>query len=733
MRRWIQPEGKSELKLYNSLTKEKNEFIPQSGGKRVLWYNCGPTVYDASHMGHARSYITFDILRRVLSDYFHYDIFYTMNITDIDDKIINRGRRNHLMKIYRESTHPVEKIRADVDEALTMYQEKFDKTTDPDKKTMMTRILNGATHARDELSKAVDEKKTSDELRSCADNTINKCADPLSDFLDKLYGAGVTDHKIFSELAQYWENEFHEDMSALNILPADILTRVSQYVPEIVTFIQKIIENGFAYESKGSVYFDTMKFATHESHQYAKLVPEAVGDLAALAEGEGDLSQGGDKKSERDFALWKASKPGEPFWESPWGQGRPGWHIECSVMAGDVVKDNMDIHTGGVDLKFPHHDNEMAQAEAHYGCAQWVNYFLHAGHLTIEGCKMSKSLKNFISIKDALKKNSSRQIRLAFLLHAWNSTLDYGVNVIREAEQTEKMFGDFFLSVKDILRKPENVPLDAHNYRDAEKSLQTCFHEKKDEVHRALCDSIDTPAALQYMQALVKQANIYVGQCKQADRVPNHSVLKAIAMYLTKMLKIFGANEGEQPIGFAATTASSGGGDLESTVMPYVDLMAEFREDVRKIAREEKVTRILKLCDDVRDYKLVDIGVKLEDQEGGLAPIVKLVDRETLIKEREQKFAEIEKKRKEKEEAKAKQEKERAAKEAKAKVPPSEMFRSETDKYSQFDENGIPTHDNNGEALSASQVKKLKKLHTQQDKLYQKYLKDTHQQQQPAS
>lgn len=725
MRRWQQPDGSSELKLYNSLTREKNEFIPQSGGRKVLWYNCGPTVYDASHMGHARSYITFDILRRVLGDYFNYDIFYSMNITDIDDKIINRARRNHLTQQYKISNHPSGKILTDLDEAMVAYEAKFEKTTDPDKKTMMSRIITEAKSQKEMFSKVLSDNVSAEQLTVETENLLAKWYDPLSELLDKQFGAGVTDHKIFGALTQYWENEFHEDMASLNILPADILTRVSQYVPEIITYTQKIIDNGFAYESNGSVYFNTMAFATAEKHQYAKLVPEAVGDLNALAEGEGDLSQSssGDKKSDRDFALWKASKPGEPFWESPWGKGRPGWHIECSVMAGDVFHEKMDIHTGGVDLKFPHHDNEMAQAEAHYGCEQWVNYFLHAGHLTIEGCKMSKSLKNFITIKEALKRNTSRQIRLAFLLHAWNATLDYSTNVLKEAEQTEKMFNDFFLSVKDILRKPENVPVDAHNYQDAEKSLQHCFLEKKQEIHNALCDSIDTPAALQLMQSLVKLANIYIGQCKQGDKSPNHSVLKVIAMYLTKMLKIFGANDGEQKIGFPSATAS-GGADVESTVMPYVNLMADFREDVRNIARDEKVSKILKLCDDVRDFKLVDIGVKLEDQEGGLAPIVKLVDRETLIKERDQKFAEIEKKRKEKELAKEKQQQEKAAKEAKAKIPPSEMFRSEVDKYSQFDENGVPTHDASGEQLSASQVKKLKKLHGQQEKLYQKYMNE---------
>lgn len=715
--KWIAPEGCGELKLYNSLTREKNVFVPQNG-RRVLWYSCGPTVYDASHMGHARSYITFDILRRVLQSYFNYDVFYVMNITDIDDKIIFRARRNHLLEKYIEEKNSPEKILEDVNSALKSYSVKMENTTDEDKKNMFCRIIEKVKSSASRLKHLQTSNSDSDSMKSALKELLDDASDPLSTWLDTKFGSNITEQRIFAKLTQHWENEFHNDMKALNILPVDCLTRITEYIPECATFIQKIIENGYAYEANGSVYFDTIKFGSSGKHAYARLVPEAVGDMEALAEGEGELSQStGDKKSERDFALWKASKPGEPAWDSPWGKGRPGWHVECSVMASAILGNSIDIHTGGVDLKFPHHDNELAQSEAHYGVSQWIHYFLHAGHLTIEGCKMSKSLKNFITIKEALKRNSSRQIRFAFLLHAWNATLDYSENVLREAEQTDKLFNDFFLNVKDILRKPEDTAPSSHNYHELERDLQEKFMSKKMAIHDALCDSIDTPSAIRHMQDLVKHANIYISSKKDKKESPNHQALEMVAKYLTHMLKIFGTIDEEQAIGFpvAGKNASE---NHEDVAMPYVQLLADFRDDVRSIAREEKVSRILQACDRLRDDNLPELGVKLEDVEGGHAPVIKFVDRETLLKEKQQQLEEQEKKRKLKEEAKKKLELEKAAKEAKAKIPPWEFFKHETDKYSQFDEQGVPTHDHAGEPLSGKLIKKLRKLYQQQEKLY---------------
>uniref|UniRef100_A0A4W6CHD5 Cysteine--tRNA ligase, cytoplasmic n=1 Tax=Lates calcarifer TaxID=8187 RepID=A0A4W6CHD5_LATCA len=694
---WSPPAGTGipKLVLYNSLTRAKEPFVPQKGNK-VTWYCCGPTVYDASHMGHARSYISFDILRRILRDYFKYDVLYCMNITDIDDKIIKRARQNYLLDQYKEKQPNAAQILQDVLSARGPFQAYLASTTDPDKKQMLERLDAAVTAALQPLQAAMENKDEAVLLESSKDL--------LAEWLDRQFGSQVTENSIFSTLPKYWEGEYHKDMEALNVLPPDVLTRVSEYVPEIVEFVEKIVSNGYGYESNGSVYFNTSKFDACPQHSYAKLVPEAVGDQKALQEGEGDLSISAErlseKKSQNDFALWKASKPGEPSWDSPWGKGRPGWHIECSAMAGSILGESMDIHGGGFDLRFPHHDNELAQSEAYFENDHWVRYFLHTGHLTIAGCKMSKSLKNFITIKDALAKNTARQLRLAFLMHSWKDTLDYSSNTMESAVQYEKFMNEFFLNVKDILRAPTDITGQFEKWEAAEVELNKGFYDRKSAVHEALCDNVDTRTAMEEMRVLVNQSNTYIASRKNAKLRPNRMLVESIAVYLTNMLKIFGAIEGSDAIGFPMGGQGQST-DLESTVMPYLSVLSDFRENVRKIAREQKVTELLQLCDVVRDNTLPELGVRLEDHEG-LPTVVKLVDKEILLKERE--------------------EKKKMAKLEKMKIPPSEMFRAETDKYSKFDEQGFPTHDAEGKELSKGHSKKLRKLYEAQEKLYTEYL-----------
>ncbi|XP_076646851.1 cysteine--tRNA ligase, cytoplasmic [Halictus rubicundus] len=718
---WVPPQSKnpSVLKLYNSFTREKEVFVPQYGN-RVLWYSCGPTVYDASHMGHARSYISFDILRRILSDYFGYDVLYVMNITDIDDKIIKRARQNYLYEQYLKESHTLDEILDNAKSVMHMYEDTVKATTDPDKKCMQQKMLCNVVQAIENLENAV-KVKDEDKIKEFQELLLKEARDPLADWLDKKKGTTITEHSIFIKLSQLWESEFHKDMDALNVLKPSVLTRVSEYVPEIIAFIEKIIENGLAYESNGSVYFDVATFDKQEKHYYAKLVPEAYGDTSSLQEGEGDLttSEPSEKRSPIDFALWKRSKGGEPWWESPWGKGRPGWHIECSVMASIICGKHLDIHTGGVDLKFPHHDNEIAQSEAYFNHSNWVTYFLHSGHLTIAGCKMSKSLKNFITIQEALKKHTARQLRLAFLLHAWKDTLDYSDNTMNMALQYEKFLNEFFLNVKCKIRSlglETNINT-FNKWTSSELELNTKFSNAKHSVHNALCDNIDTRSALDAIRDIVTHCNIYMNQVKQ----PNTLLLRDVAVYITKMFTIFGAiSTSHDTIGFPVDDKAMNL-NVENVVMPYLEVLANFREKVRNEAKTLQANSILEECDKLRDDILPNIGVRLEDSNEESCR-VKLVNREELLREKECKRKFELEKALEKETRKAQVAAAAAAKEAQRKIPPSELFKLEKDKYSQFDDNGLPTHDADGKEISKGQLKKLQKLQQAQEKRHNEYL-----------
>ena len=309
----------------------------------------------------------------------------------------------------------------------------------------------------------------------------------------------------------------------LNVMPPNILTRVSEYVPEIIEYVQKILSNGYAYQtSDGSIYFDTTQFQANPKHFYAKLVPEAFNDseneAKHMKEGEGELSISAErlqeKKSNSDFALWKASKEGEPFWDSPWGNGRPGWHIECSAMSSSICGNKLDIHAGGFDLKFPHHDNEIAQCEAHFDDGHWFNYFLHCGTLRIAGSKMSKSLKNFISIKLALQQYTARQLRLLFLMHSWSDALDYSAQTMERACQFEKVSKEFFLLVKDIVRKKKDADGEEvstlKKFDDEALKHFNQFLALKTEIHSAMCDSIDTRTVIEAIRSIINVGNAYI-------------------------------------------------------------------------------------------------------------------------------------------------------------------------------------------------------------------------------
>jgi cysteinyl-tRNA synthetase len=551
-----------------------------------------------------------------------------------------------------------------------------------------------------------------------ADGLLDAFSDILAVDLDAKYGSSVNDQRIFRELTQFWEADFLQDMRALNVLPADVLTRVTEYIPEIVAYVQQIVAHGYGYESEGSVYFDVQAFHGRNGHSYAKLCPWSAGNAAFLEEGEGALgAKLTGKKDPRDFALWKASKVGEPFWASPWGAGRPGWHIECSAMAGAVIPGPIDVHSGGIDLAFPHHDNELAQAEAFLECGQWVNYFLHAGHVHIEGHKMSKSLKNFITIKEALGRYPARQLRIMVLQHLWSATVLYRDSSMLAAAAFDTMLGNYFATVQALIRqaRPKTGDDDlSNNWAGGEASLLAALEEAQRAVHAALCDSFDTPAVLQAIAELIGRSNLYV----KANGSPNPAILKLTAAYVTKIMTVLGVVGQEPAIGFSDDSSAS---DASSTVLPAIlDAVGEYRDSVRNAAVSGAADKaaLLALSDRLR-ADLSAHGVVFEDRPGQ-PTLVKLVDAAEAARLRDEAAQRDADKAARRLEALRLADEKEAAKRAKAAIKPEDLFRGNP-AFSRFDEQGIPTHDADGLELSKNARKKAVKDFEAQRDLHLKY------------
>lgn len=735
------PAGENQpLKLYNSLTRNKEEFIPLKHD-HITWYCCGPTVYNHAHMGHARNYVCSDICRRILQDYFGFNVEFVQNVTDIDDKIIVAARHEYLFEEQMEKKY--QQVDAELLEKTTQFLGDYVGKNLPEFKGDLSEFV-AWVDSLNLVELAVNQPKLPMYAKAAKDahNAIFKPESDISKFLaavkdvlvpslDKLHGSTVTDPSIFKKLPAFWENKFNQDMERLNVLPPTLTTRVSEYVPDIIAFVDKIIANGFAYAtSDGSVYFDTVKFENDPHHEYAKLQPWNKGSLDLINDGEGSLSvDGSGKKLPADFALWKASKPGEPAWDSKWGPGRPGWHIECSVMASDILGEVIDIHSGGVDLCFPHHDNELAQSEACFNNKQWINYFMHNGHLHIQGQKMSKSLKNFITIEEALQTYSSRQLRLVFAFGNWDKPIDFKDSLINEVKAYESTLSKFFTNVRalntDYRHSVSEGKYISKRAGDVEKQLLEQLAQAQTETHAAFSDNLSTPVVLRVILELVSKTNTYIQSTVTGENELRLEPVLAITRWIVKIMDILGFPARPDGLGWLdGEEGAESAGSMEEVAMPYVKALSQFRDAVRELAKAKADSGAFLSASDALRADLVSLGISLDDRPNGGA-LVKFLneqEREEFLKQQEQKKEQAalkEKKKQEQAAANAKKEQERLEK---AKVDPKTMFHDKS-LYSEWDDAGLPTKTAAGEEVTKSMRKKLAKQQQQQEKLHNEYLK----------
>lgn len=452
------------LQIYDTLTKKKLTFKPLVPGK-VGIYACGVTVYDYSHIGHARGMVVFDMVARFFR-FRGFDVTYVRNITDIDDKIIKRANERGV---------PIE--------------------------------------------------------------TITKT------YIDAL----------------------HEDVAALNILPVDIEPKATDHIDTIIEMIQTLLDKGYAYvANSGDICYEIAKFKT-----YGELAHQDINSLRAGARVEVDSQ----KNDPLDFVLWKKAKPGEPAWDSPWGQGRPGWHIECSAMTKRCLGDTFDIHGGGMDLPFPHHQNEIAQSEAANGC-KYVNTWMHVGFVNVNREKMSKSLGNFFTIREVLEQYDSEVIRYFMLASHYRSPINYSTDNLDSAQAALERF---YLSLRGL------------DLTDTKPLEKTDFEKR---FFDAMEDDFNTPEAIAVLFYIAREIN----RLKEGNEIESAKANGATLLKLASILGILSAD----PEAFLQ------GDDKDSA---KISALIEKRNN----ARSEKDWA---LSDKIRD-ELHGMGIELEDSAKG--------------------------------------------------------------------------------------------------------------------
>ena len=470
------------LKVYNTLTRRKEDFVPVQEGK-VLMYSCGPTVYDYFHIGNARAFLVPDMIRRYL-EYKGYEVKLVQNITDIDDKIINKA------------------------------------------------------------------------------NELNVPA---------------------SEIAQKFTESYFEDAAKLGIRPANVCPKATEHIAEIISIIQTLLEKRAAYEVDGDVYFRIQEFKG-----YGKLSGRDLRELQMGARVNVDER----KEAPEDFALWKKSKPGEPEWDSPWGKGRPGWHIECSAMSMKYLGDTFDIHTGGVDLIFPHHENEVAQSEMATG-KPYVKYWLHNGLVQIKGERMGKSMDNAIFVRNFLEEHPPESIRFFLLSAHYRNPLDYTSDSLDQATSASRRLRTCLDTLQRLGKSEGNIEVEALN--KSETQIYEAVAKMREQFEEAMDDDFNSAAAMGVLFELVHQINIFVqrngGNLSEQCRLLLHYAHENIAE-LSEVLGIYSTDSGLT-------------GQEATLVNELMKLIIDIRQDAR--GRKDWDT-----SDKIRD-KLKELNIVLKD------------------------------------------------------------------------------------------------------------------------
>ena len=473
------------LKIYNSLTRQLEEFVPLHEGK-VLMYSCGPTVYDYFHIGNARTFLISDIIRRYL-EYKGYTVTMAQNLTDIDDKIINRANEQGI--------------------------------------------------------------------------------EP-------------------SDLSQKYVDAYFEDSGNLGIRAADVHPKATEHISEIVSLIQTLIDKQAAYEIDGDVYYRVNHFA-----EYGKLSHRKPEDLLAGARVEVDER----KEDPRDFDLWKKSKAKEPWWDSPWGKGRPGWHIECSAMAMKHLGETIDIHTGGHDLIFPHHENEIAQSEVATG-KPFVRYWMHVAFLQIDGRRMGKSESNFIFVHDALQKYAPEAIRHFLISAQYRHPLDYNPTSLSESSSAVRRLNNCLDALKPY-REVNDDAFEALN--DAEAALFQSINTMRRDFDLTMDDDFNTAGALGAIFKLAAEVNQFLAATEDAASNQKRNVLGQAYKSMVEVCSVLGIYAEEE-------VASD---EHAALTEQLVNLILEIRQDARQ--RKDWET-----ADKIRD-QLDQLNVELQDSRTG--------------------------------------------------------------------------------------------------------------------